>query len=562
MSPEQAQQHDVDERSDQYSLATVLYELLCGALPVAVEPGKSLQTAQAIVAQPPEPPYRHNPALPADLSVILLKALSKDPLERYASVRAFADDLQRVLNGEAIVARVEPSWATLLRKARRLSAARPAAVLGATTAIALAAGYPAGIALNQLGLDSWIEKTATTRLNHVPDAPLPGVRLIAITERTVATMHPELSEQAEADPQTSRRLLRLLHGQVAARLAAGKPKVVVFDIRFRPTANATAVDTQADQALAAGVRSLVDAGVPCVVARFPFDAGSTAEPWVIPPLQPLVTSGFPFGVTTPDAAWYVYTAIQRRGIAPLPGLTMAAFTACSGLPAGESTLDVDLAEVRVVHNNRPHATPTSFVSDSMPTVDASGLQSDDLVAGVLLEVPRTADLDAVRWPMESVLQMHDAELSRHFGGKAVLIGDYRPNRDGPFTHPDGRQFNGTDANAIALQSLIDRRLPRRLGYLSLGASRVHLSFLFLTAAGVAGAALGRIAAGRTIAPAVAVCAIGPAALLIIGYQIFGRVWSPAACTIAALTGLLISAFLRPTAPSRRVRGSIERRSSL
>ena len=92
MSPEQASNDVVDERSDQYALATVLYEMLAG------EPPFSGATAQAVVArrlaEPARPirPVRATVAAPVEAAV--LRALERVPADRFASVSDFAAALR------------------------------------------------------------------------------------------------------------------------------------------------------------------------------------------------------------------------------------------------------------------------------------------------------------------------------------------------------------------------------------------------------------------------------------------------------------------------------------
>ncbi len=101
-SPEQARAEELDVRSDVFALGTVFYELLTGALPFRGETFG--EQVQRICEQDPVLPRRLNPDVPGDLQNICLKAMEKKPAERYATAREMADDLERYLAGEPVLA--------------------------------------------------------------------------------------------------------------------------------------------------------------------------------------------------------------------------------------------------------------------------------------------------------------------------------------------------------------------------------------------------------------------------------------------------------------------------
>jgi serine/threonine-protein kinase len=91
MSPEQATGAAVDSRSDIYSLASVLYELLVGDPPFT---GSSAQTVKArVVADTPASVRTVRPSVPVHVEAALARALAKVPADRYATAREFADAL-------------------------------------------------------------------------------------------------------------------------------------------------------------------------------------------------------------------------------------------------------------------------------------------------------------------------------------------------------------------------------------------------------------------------------------------------------------------------------------
>ena len=158
-SPELLQGDPSDVRSDVYSLGVVLYELLTGMRPYrlrraaslgaleqamsAVEVRKpSTQIESAAVAARASTPERLSRELRGDLDAIVLKALSRDPAERYPSAAALAQELRRHLEGKPVEARPARLTYRLHKFVRRnralvgVSAAAVAAIL-ATVGYAL-----------------------------------------------------------------------------------------------------------------------------------------------------------------------------------------------------------------------------------------------------------------------------------------------------------------------------------------------------------------------------------------------------------------------------------------
>lgn len=109
VAPEQAKggQPDVLPASDQYSLGAVLYELLCGRPPFSGPPSYVLFHT---IHQEPPSPRTIDSQIPRALASICLKALAKQPEDRYASCQEFADDLRRWLNRETPSAVRRSSW--------------------------------------------------------------------------------------------------------------------------------------------------------------------------------------------------------------------------------------------------------------------------------------------------------------------------------------------------------------------------------------------------------------------------------------------------------------------
>jgi serine/threonine protein kinase/WD40 repeat protein/tetratricopeptide (TPR) repeat protein len=115
MSPEQAlARHGlVDHRTDVYSLGATLYELL--TLSPAVDGASKEEMLHRLAFEDPVAPRRLDRSVPAELETVVLKALARNPTERYATAQELADDLRRWLDDQPTLAR-PPSLLQRLRK--------------------------------------------------------------------------------------------------------------------------------------------------------------------------------------------------------------------------------------------------------------------------------------------------------------------------------------------------------------------------------------------------------------------------------------------------------------
>ncbi|MGZ4339062.1 MAG: Stk1 family PASTA domain-containing Ser/Thr kinase [Gaiellaceae bacterium] len=112
LSPEQARGAPVDPRSDLYSLGIVLYEMLTGKVPFSGD--TPVEIAMKHLSQVPEPPSELRADIPHDLDAVVMRALAKDPEQRYSSAEEMDADLARVARGVAVSRETEDAMTQVL----------------------------------------------------------------------------------------------------------------------------------------------------------------------------------------------------------------------------------------------------------------------------------------------------------------------------------------------------------------------------------------------------------------------------------------------------------------
>jgi eukaryotic-like serine/threonine-protein kinase len=127
LSPEQARGERVDARSDLYSTGCLLYELLTGRPPFTGD--SPVAIAYQHVRENPVPPSRVDPEIPTWADSIVLRAMAKDPGDRYQSAGEMRNDIQRALQGMPVAAPTRMDY----QGTRRMG--QPTQMAGPTSAI-------------------------------------------------------------------------------------------------------------------------------------------------------------------------------------------------------------------------------------------------------------------------------------------------------------------------------------------------------------------------------------------------------------------------------------------
>lgn len=535
MSPEQsrARHEDVDIRSDVYSLGVVLYELLTGDFPYPIASGLS-ETIRSINEAPPTPMVQawtytrgiraadsHDCPIDRDLETITLKALAKDPARRYANAGEMSRDLEAYLDGRPVQARRDSTMYLLQQHARRIARASPRGTLAAALGV---------VVLLCMGIGPWafgawtsasetLEKSAFA-LAATPLKRFDHVTMITLDDDDEALRLAALEQLADVNPRGNPQSLRALHGRLMAKLAAYRPKVVVWNIEFRGP-------SPFDDEWRRGAAALARAGARLAVAVGTWNVTPGQAPPIGQELVPLLRPGYAPCQLSANAPWDVALFVQRGTAEVLPSLSLVAF-AQSTSPASDADFQPQLDPVsealRIAWftgpaGNRSWLEKNAIVRLSAVraalTSDAElGIRPDDRVGHFVITIPADAALQAATINYASLFDpaFTDGEKLRE---RIVIIADTRASAQDRYPTPDGRTLYSVVAHATATEMLMRSELLRyaRPGLsllitalaaasgllitrMTLERRRLRVSFLLTaSAAGVALAVLG-LAAGR------------------------------------------------------------------
>ena len=130
LSPEQARGAPVTASSDLYSAAIVLYEMLTGKVPFTGD--SAIEIAMKHLNDPPKPPSKIRPEIPEELDAVVLRALAKNPEDRYQTAEEFSEDLHRVEAGLPLAPETSEAATALLAGAALMGDGGSTEVLAGT----------------------------------------------------------------------------------------------------------------------------------------------------------------------------------------------------------------------------------------------------------------------------------------------------------------------------------------------------------------------------------------------------------------------------------------------
>ena len=124
LSPEQARGGEVDQRSDLYSLGILMYEMLTGSVPFSGD--TPVEIAMKHLSQTPEPPSSRRADVPHELDLVVMRALAKDPDDRYQTADEMEADLDRVSRGVGVAPETEETATQIMRAPSTVAGAHAA----------------------------------------------------------------------------------------------------------------------------------------------------------------------------------------------------------------------------------------------------------------------------------------------------------------------------------------------------------------------------------------------------------------------------------------------------
>jgi serine/threonine protein kinase/formylglycine-generating enzyme required for sulfatase activity len=223
-----------DVRSDTYALGLTLYELL--TLRPAFKGADRNQLVKQIMHGEPTRPRKLNPSVPRDLETVVLKAIDRDPIRRYQTAGALADDLQRFLDGRPITARPVGSLERAVKWVKRNPVVTAAA---AAVVLALAVGTTVSY-LKYLDAEQQ-KQEAQTEADKAKKARDFLVSIFRISEtgaeggnrtarQILADAEKRIPKEFADQPELQADLVKTI-GEVKRRIGRTTPQAMILEVR-------------------------------------------------------------------------------------------------------------------------------------------------------------------------------------------------------------------------------------------------------------------------------------------------------------------------------------------
>lgn len=448
-------------KADQHALGVTLYVLRSGKDAASFE--KERERLAELAA----------PARARTLGDVIRRATSPDPALRYESMADLRDDLRDVagsLSGGAPGGAVAAGGAAPSRAGAPHWLRRAAVMfIGAISGV-MFVQFGGNTALAVSGIHGVYAFWVLGFAPQLPPGSLESVAVITLQDDTdVAALAREAG--IEVSPTSDRATLRRLHGELCRRLATTGARAVAFDIYFRDSSDA-------DEALAAGIGALRDAGVGAVVALRDWDEAPGDRYPVVAKLQgagALLGGIELFDMGAAQGLWAIL-AVQREE-ALLPSIPLAALLTCQDASAHYAlSLDVDsmrigvdwfelgeAGEPRLTRRRESASVQAAHIMDTQESIVAGGYgrRVGDKVAIIPLPpLPDQERLDAITISYQDAFRATADERRTRFADRLVIIGDLRGGRD--VLKVSGRDVGGPHIHALTSAALLEQQPPRTL----------------------------------------------------------------------------------------------------
>lgn len=458
MAPEQADPNRAaDARSDIYALGVILYEVVCGQRPYAVDRTNRERLIRSIAhAEVSYPRRRDGVPAPKRLAGIILKAIEKDPTKRHATAHELATELRGYLIGSASLGRGAWGWSLLA------GAAACAAAVGLwDLALPKAASriiHPACAQWMMLNLPFASKDSLSER-----------VRVVTFDDETrfeeIAAAHG--IEGVREDTAWTRRWV---FAAALDRLRAAGAKAVAIDLTFRANPDAEGPGG-ADTALARAIRELSASKTPVVIACTEcVPMGSRSLPGIS---ESIVGAAGRWGDVDLSLDWFMPIAIAETPDAPYARLSLSLMCVLSAeRPDAFPRARFDPESQTLTHwwetggRGGLAQALTSARTMRLTAVEVSvpgregelSARRDGVV--YLTEMPPRRELDAATVGIDEVLRATPEDMQAWFGGRFVILGNARSDATDLFDHPRGEKIHGVYAHAAAIDRIATGRFAR------------------------------------------------------------------------------------------------------
>lgn len=474
MSPEQVEMGGlgggaggvgVDERSDVYALGVLLYELLSGCLPFDSSSVRGVRIEEVVnivcLTDPPTPSARLR-ALSADereraakareldaaslvstlrreIEPIPMMAIRKEPARRYQTAKELGDDVQRALDGRALVAGPDRIGYRVRKAALRRFGPRGCALAAWTLASALGVAVALVAPMQTMGVLvqrarlMWLDLDINAgRFDHV--------RIVRITEGT--DMARLIKSEFIAGDPADERSKRLLHARLLEKLARAGVGSVAFDIFFERASDFDAF---------LGGRADLRPGADVI-----FGTETWAGGWVVErgSARQARVGALSINLTPAGDVDVALGVFANDGKARALSLAMESL-ATSMAPAAEASAERSGDSDMLLHMGRATRAPALIQTSGMALLDGPerGAQAGESIAYFPVYVPSDRAIEDACVEYAEVFAMTPARLRETFAGKAVLVADATATQD-RLRYSDGRTIGGYAVHAQGIEALI------------------------------------------------------------------------------------------------------------